>query len=312
MKRIGAAVIAVCIFSALLCPFYAFAYDSRYVDELEKWSVNESAEWVEFQGENASGYMQYFYGDSCAYFHIFVQSPQFAENDDSLYITADVKNKNRNYNVQISENDVEEKAPCKIYKNLGSLPDGLRNITFALEFIDKEDKNYKNEITVSICAGGNCLAEIGGLEFGEDPQPKATKQSGAKQATAKKSTSAKSARSGKSANSAKSKSSSEKSTKFKYTETSEAASHGADANGGQIENAQAEENENGNQNSPAALEEKVSRLSGTAKALIAVAAAFAAFGTAFVIKAASAKKGEKASDSSELNKSGNSNSENKQ
>ncbi len=169
MKRIGAAVIAVCIFSALLCPFYAFAYDSRYVDELEKWSANESAEWVEFQGENASGYMQYFYGDSCAYFHIFVQSPQFAENDDSLYITADVKNKNRSYNVQISENDVEEKAPCKIYKNLGSLPDGLRNITFALEFIDKEDKNYKNEITVSICAGGNCLAEIGGLEFGEDP-----------------------------------------------------------------------------------------------------------------------------------------------
>lgn len=235
-----------------------------------------------------------------------MQSSQFAENDDSLYITADVKNKNRSYNVQISENDVEEKVPCKIYKNLGSLPDGLRNITFAIEFIDKEDKNYKNEITVSICAGGNCLAEIGGLEFGEDPQPKATKQSGAKQATAKKSTSANSA------NSAKSKSSSEKSTKFKYTETSEAASHGADANGGQIENAQAEENENGNQNSPAALEEKVSRLSGTAKALIAVAAAFAAFGTAFVIKAASAKKSEKASDSSELNKSGNSNSENKQ
>lgn len=312
MKRIGAAVIAVCIFSVLLCPFYAFAYDSRYVDELEKWSANESAEWVQFQGENASGYMQYFYSDSCAYFHIFVQSPQFAENDDSLYITADVKNKNRSYNVQISENDVEEKAPCKIYKNLGSLPDGLRNITFALEFIDKEDKNYKNEITVSICAGGNCLAEIGGLEFGEDPQPKAIKQSGAKQATAKKSTSAKSARSGKSANSAKSKSSSEKSTKFKYTETSEAASHGADANGGQIENAPVEENENGNQNSPAALEEKVSRLSGTAKALIAVAATFAAFGTAFLIKAASAKKGEKASDSSELNKSGNSNSENKQ
>lgn len=146
MKRIGAAVIAVCIFSALLCPFYAFAYDSRYVDELEKWSANESAEWVEFQGENASGYMQYFYGDSCAYFHIFVQSPQLAENDDSLYITADVKNKNRSYNVQISENDVEEKAPCKIYKNLGSLPDGLRNITFAIEFIDKEDKNYKTKL----------------------------------------------------------------------------------------------------------------------------------------------------------------------
>ena len=172
MKRKIAVIYIICFVSAFLCPFRAFAYDSQYVNEFEKWTANESAEWLELKGDSATGYMQYFYGDNCAYFHFFVQSSDFAENDDSLYITADIENLNRAYSLRFSADSDDSGLPCKIYKNFGTAPAGLRNILFAFEFNDKADKNYKNIISLSVCSGGNCLAAVDNLAFGSDPSLK--------------------------------------------------------------------------------------------------------------------------------------------
>lgn len=60
MKRKIAVIYIICFVSAFLCPFRAFAYDSQYVNEFEKWTANESAEWLELKGDSATGYMQYF------------------------------------------------------------------------------------------------------------------------------------------------------------------------------------------------------------------------------------------------------------
>lgn len=125
MKRKIAVIYIICFVSAFLCPFRAFAYDSQYVNEFEKWTANESAEWLELEGDSATGYMQYFYGDNCAYFHFFVQSSDFAENDDSLYITADIENLNRAYSLRFSADSDDSGLPCKIYKNFGTAPAGL-------------------------------------------------------------------------------------------------------------------------------------------------------------------------------------------
>ena len=284
MKRKIAVVYIICFVAALLCPFHAFAYDSQYVNEFEKWTANESVEWLELSGDNATGYMQYFYGDNCAYFHFFVQSGDFAENDDSLYITADIENLNRAYSLRFSAGSDDSDLPCKIYKNFGTAPAGLRNILFAFEFNDKSDKNYKNIISLSVCSGGNCLAEVDNLDLGSDPEPKTTKQSTTKQTTTKsksattKSSSAKTT-SKKSSNSAGTKSSTEKTTKFKYVENSEAAEQGETTQTAEEVAVQAE-----------AVEENGETLSSTAKALIAAAAGAAAFGTAFLVKGVSAKK----------------------
>lgn len=289
MKRKIAVIYIVCFVSAFLCPFRAFAYDSQYVNEFEKWTANESAEWLELAGDSATGYMQYFYGDNCAYFHFFVQSSDFAENDDSLYITADIENLNRAYSLRFSADSDDSGLPCKIYKNFGTAPAGLRNILFAFEFNDKADKNYKNIISLSVCSGGNCLAAVDNLAFGSDPEPKTAKQSATKQTTAKsksattKSSSGKSAKaaSKKSSNSAGAKSSAEKTTKFKYVENSEAAEQGETAQPDEETAVQTE-----------AAEENGGALSATSKALIAAAAGTAAFGTAFLVKGIRTKKAE--------------------
>lgn len=207
MKRKIAVIYIICFVSAFLCPFRAFAYDSQYVNEFEKWTANESAEWLELKGDSATGYMQYFYGDNCAYFHFFVQSSDFAENDDSLYITADIENLNRAYSLRFSADSDDSGLPCKIYKNFGTAPAGLRNILFAFEFNDKADKNYKNIISLSVCSGGNCLAAVDNLAFGSDPEPKTAKQSATKQTTAKSKSATTKSSSGKSAKAASKKSS---------------------------------------------------------------------------------------------------------
>ncbi len=296
MKRTIAAIYIACFIAAFLCPFHAFAYDVQYVNELEKWSANESVEWLELSGENATGYMQYFYGDNCAYFHFFVQSREFAENDASLYVTVDVKNMNRAYSLSFSAESDDSDLPCKIYKNFGTSPAGLRNILFAFEFDSKSDKNCKNIIDISVCTGGSCLAQVGNLAFGSDPEPKTTKASTTKQTTVKtKATTAKSSKTTtqKSANAAAVRSATQKTTKFKYVEDVKAAAENETSQADTA--AQAETaGENGTENGSGNAES----LSSTAKALIAVAAGTAAFGTAFLIKGIGAKKAENLSEKS--------------
>lgn len=300
MKRTVAAICITCFIAVLLCPFHAFAYDAQYVNELEKWSANESVEWFELSGENATGYMQCFYGDNCVYFHFFVQSREFTENDDSLYVTADVKNMNRAYSLSFSAESDDSDLPCKIYKNFGTSPAGLRNILFAFEFNNKVDKNYKNIIDISVCTGGSRLAEVDNLNFGSDPEPKTTKSATTKASTTRqttvktKETTAKSSKTAtqKSANAAAAKSDTQKTTKFKYVEDAETAAENETSQSDTA--AQAEiGGENGTESST-----ENGSLSSTAKALIAAAAGTAAFGTAFLIKGISAKKAENLSEKS--------------
>lgn len=310
MKRTIAAIYIACFIAVLLCPFHALAYDAQYVNELEKWSANESVEWFELRGENATGYMQYFYGDNCAYFHFFVQSREFAENDASLYVTADVENMNRAYSLRFSAESDDSDLPCKIYKNFGTSPAGLRNILFAFEFDNKADKSCKNIIDISVCTGGSCLVQVGDLAFGSDPEPKTTKAATTKASTTKqttvktKATTAKSSKTAtqKSANAAAANSATQKTTKFKYVEDAEAA---AENEASQAETAEQAETagENGTENGS----ENGEALSSTAKALVAVAAGTAAFGTAFLIKGISAKKAENLSEKSNNHDSGNQN-----
>ncbi len=128
--------------------------DADYINNSSKWVDDDNITFSNL--DNPNGFYQYFFdeSDSTFYFHISY-SIRNLSNNSNIEIAFSSSNSLNSYKIIFNKNRIEDatsnfEKSLKLLSSFGKINKDSQDIYFALQFLNKEDKKLKNDVSVEL------------------------------------------------------------------------------------------------------------------------------------------------------------------